>query len=315
MPAKLAAATKAGLHPRNVHGAGYDFAALSAVHPPLAAFVGVNAYQRETIPFDNPLAVKALNCALLKLHYGIGEWDIPPHYLCPPIPGRADYIHHLADALALSNGGSIPQGRGIRVLDIGVGANCIYPLLGHAIYGWSFVGSDIDADALASAQALLKANPASQAAISLRLQTKKSAIFAGVLKSDELFDMVLCNPPFHASLAEATAGTQRKWKNLGKAGALNFGGKDNELCCEGGEAGFIGRMIEESRQFQSNCLWFSVLVSKEKTLPGVTKALKEAGVAQRSVINMAQGQKTSRLLLWSFFDERQQQAWRNQRRA
>ena len=64
--------------------------------------------------------------AALLLHmYGVTGWTLPPRYLGPPIPGRADYLHYLADLLALSNGGEIPCGAAIRVLDIGVGANCI----------------------------------------------------------------------------------------------------------------------------------------------------------------------------------------------
>ena len=41
-----------------------------------------------------------LNRAILMHHYGVKSWDIPAGYLCPPIPGRADYIHSVADLLA-----------------------------------------------------------------------------------------------------------------------------------------------------------------------------------------------------------------------
>ena len=58
-----------------------------------------------------------LNRALLKADYGIDFWDIPPNYLCPPIPGRVDYIHHLADLLARSNNNEIPRGPQIKALD------------------------------------------------------------------------------------------------------------------------------------------------------------------------------------------------------
>jgi len=141
--------------------------------------------------------------------------DVPAQYLCPPIPGRADYLHYLADLLSESNGGEIPRGKSVRVLDIGVGANCIYPLIGHATYGWQFVGTDVDAVALNNAQRILDANQLSDA-VELRLQKSRTAIFSNVTKADEFFDLTLCNPPFHASLAEARHGSQRKWKNLGK---------------------------------------------------------------------------------------------------
>ena len=155
----------------------------------------------------------------------------------------------------------------------------------------------------------------------LRRQASRNAVFSGVMQADELFDLTLCNPPFHASMDAARAGTERKWRNLGKPvqGArsplLNFGGNAVELCCEGGEEGFIGRMIAESTAFRSHCLWFTTLVSKASSLPAVRRALKKAGVESERTIDMAQGQKQSRIVAWSFFNERQQQAWRNRRRA
>jgi hypothetical protein len=52
-----------------------------------------------------------------------------------------------------------PSGeQSIRVLDIGVGASCIYPLLGFRKFGWSFIGSDIDATSLQWARDNLSRN-------------------------------------------------------------------------------------------------------------------------------------------------------------
>ena len=312
-------AEKPGLHPRNKHRGRYDFRQLVASSPELAAFVAPNAYQDDSIDFANPEAVRALNRALLKQMYGITGWDLPAQYLCPPIPGRADYLHHLADLLADSNGGSVPHGDVIRVLDVGVGANCVYPLIGHSEYGWSFVGTDIDRAALASAQVTVDANGGHRDTIELRLQASRSSVFKGVLRADELFDLVMCNPPFHASLDEARAGTERKWQNLGKAASgvkapvLNFGGQSAELCCAGGEEGFLSRMIAESVQIPNSCLWFTALVSKSSSLPTVYRALKQAGVQDSRTIEMAQGQKKSRIVAWTFLNARQQKAWRNTR--
>lgn len=308
---------KTTLHPRNPHRSRYDFTQLVAASPELAAFVAQNAYGDESIDFANPAAVKALNRALLKSVYGIADWDIPPQYLCPPIPGRADYLHHLADLLAEGNGGVIPRGVAVRVLDIGVGANCVYPLIGQREYGWQFVGADIDAAAIANAQRIVEANGLGSA-IALRLQTSPAHIFKGVVQADEMFDLTLCNPPFHASLAEAAAGSQRKWKNLGRdAGrnkpVLNFGGQGAELYCEGGEETFVRRMIAESVQFRAHCLWFTTLISKSASLPAVYRALKQAGVLQHKTIGMAQGQKQSRIVAWTFLDEKQQREWRRSR--
>jgi 23S rRNA (adenine1618-N6)-methyltransferase len=122
----IRSALKNQLHPRNRFRSGYDFPALVERHSPLAAFVRPNPHGEASVDYANPAAVKALNQALLKQAYGIETWDVPPGYLCPPIPGRSDYLHHLADLLRGSDSSPTPSGRSIAVLDIGVGASCIF---------------------------------------------------------------------------------------------------------------------------------------------------------------------------------------------
>ncbi|MDR6560990.1 MULTISPECIES: 23S rRNA (adenine(1618)-N(6))-methyltransferase RlmF [unclassified Arcicella] len=302
---------KSGLHPRNPHRFRYDFKALIASLPELAKFVFHNQFEVESIDFANPEAVKVLNRALLKHFYGISHWDIPPDYLCPPIPGRADYIHYLADLLASANKGNIPTGNKIQVLDIGIGANCVYPIIGSHEYAWKFVGADIDKKAIASAKAIIEANDSLKNTVACRWQTSPANIFKGIIQQDEYFDLTLCNPPFHSSMAEAKAGTERKWKNLGKNNnkVLNFGGQNNELWCEGGEETFIANMIAESTLFANNCLWFTSLISKKTTLPKAYALLKKVKALEVKTIDMAQGQKVSRILAWTFLTKSQQQDW------
>ncbi len=306
---------KVSLHPRNLHRGRYDFRQLIAASPELAAFVGLNPYGDASIDFADPFAVRALNRALLVHFYAIRSWDIPAQYLCPPIPGRADYLHYLADLLAENSCGIVPRGEPVRALDIGTGANAIYPLIGHRLFGWQFVASDIDAAALTNVQRILDANGG--LATSLRLQTMRQTVFKGIIQPGEVFDITLCNPPFHASLAESHAGTQRKWKNLGKSSSrkplLNFGGQGAELWCEGGEAAFICRMVAESVAFAGRCLWFTALVSKSASLPVVYRALKKAGVCDFRTVEMAQGQKKSRFVAWTFLAENQRSAWAHAR--
>jgi 23S rRNA (adenine1618-N6)-methyltransferase len=312
-------ANKGQLHPRNRHQGRYDFPALIKASPELAAFVIINPYGNESIDFANPAAVKVFNRALLKQFYGIAHWDIPADYLCPPIPGRADYLHYLADLLASSNGGEIPRGAKVRALDVGVGANCIYPLLGHREYAWQFLGSDSAAEAITSAMAIVQANPGLSDAIALRQQTDATHIFQGLLNSAERFDLTLCNPPFHASAEEASSGSKRKWRNLGKLDpkrklpVLNFGGQAAELWCTGGEAAFVSRLIKESAQVGQQVLWFSSLISKASNLPLVYAALKQVGALQVKTVEMAQGQKQSRFVAWTFQTPEQQKSWRQAR--
>ena len=302
------------LHPRNRHQGRYDFAALIAVEPRLKAFMIINPYGKPSIDFANPAAVRVFNAALLKQLYGIKDWQIPEGYLCPPVPGRADYIHGLADLLASDAKGVIPRGAGFTALDVGTGANCIYPLLGQHDYGWRFIASDIDAQALANARQTLRAN-ALDKVIELRLQSDKSAFFKGVLRADERIVCTLCNPPFHSSAAEASTGSERKWRNLGKQDpqrklpALNFGGKSNELWCKGGELTFVRNMIKESKDYAEQVLWFTTLVSKSAHIRLLQRVLKQVGAVDVQVCSMAQGQKQSRFLAWTFHTAEQRQAW------
>jgi 23S rRNA (adenine1618-N6)-methyltransferase len=314
-PGSEKGAKQTSFHPRNRHQGRYDFPAMIKQCPPLAAFVITNSYGNLSIDFANPTAVRVLNQALLQQLYGIDFWQIPPGYLCPPIPGRADYIHGLADLLATGNHNVIPRGDAVRVLDVGVGANCIYPILGRVDYGWQFVACDVDAKALVAAQKIVQKNPSLNGGIELRQQPDSAHIFAGVIRADDLFDLTLCNPPFHSSAEEASFGSARKWRNLGlqdparKLPKLNFGGQQHELWCKGGEASFVRSMIRESAQHAAQVFWFTSLISKAGNLPDLQFALKKSGAKEVRVVPMAQGQKQSRFLAWTFLDLAQREQW------
>lgn len=291
------------LHPRNKHNGQYDFPKLISGYPPLQNFVSLNPYGTSTINFFNPQAVKALNKSLLISYYGIRYWDIPKNHLCPPIPGRADYIHYVADLITPQNPTTDTQQKR-KCLDIGVGANCIYPIIGVTEYGWTFVGSDIDPASIENARKIATSNPVLAHQIELRLQKERRKIFDGVIAPDDYFDLTICNPPFHSSKEEAEEGTLRKLSSLkGKKvskAQLNFGGNANELWCEGGELQFLLNMIAESGQYRKNCGWFTTLVSKEKNLDKLYTKLKSVDVAEYRTIRMHQGTKSSRILAWRF---------------
>lgn len=295
---------KRGLHPRNRHVAGYDFPGLVESCPPLAPFVRPSPAGTPTIDFADPAAVMTLNQALLKRDYGVGHWDLPRGYLCPPIPGRADYIHHLADLLSESGSKAIPRGRKVVVLDLGVGANCVYPIIGASEYGWSFVGTDIDPIAVAWARQIIAANSKLAELVECRLQPSALDLFRSVVKPRERFAASICNPPFHASPEQAAAGALRKARNLrGRKvtkPVLNFAGRNHELWCEGGESGFILRLIAQSAEQPGLCAWFTTLVSKRETLPALYRALTAVKATDVRTIDISHGQKNSRILAWRF---------------
>ena len=302
------------LHAESRFHGRYDLKKLQESCPDLSEFVFVNEYDSETINFHDPQAVKMLNKALLAYHYKIKNWDIPENYLCPPIPGRADYIYHIADFLGGNNYREIPE---ITCLDIGVGSSCIFPIIGSNEYNWNFIGSDVDPAALESAQNILNENPTLKSKVELRYQSNSSKIFEGIIQEDDRVDLTICNPPFHGSAKEARASSRKKIRNLthytNKDKTLNFGGQPNELWTEGGEVAFIKNMIRESKEVSGKCYFFSTLVSKNEHLFELKETLESENVFYHRTINMGQGNKWSRLLLWTFMDFEEQDKWKKAR--
>jgi 23S rRNA (adenine1618-N6)-methyltransferase len=299
------------IHPRSKHRGRYDFEALCESHPELNEYVKLNPYDQKSIDFSDANAVKALNTALLKHFYDIKYWDLPADYLCPGVPGRADYIHHIADLLASCNDEVIPQN--IKVLDIGTGANCIYPIIGSKTYDWQFVGSEIDGKAIENARKIIENNPELADNIQIRKQENDSNIFHGIFQEKDYFDLVICNPPFHSSAEEAMASALRKTNNLSHKKEdkpnLNFSGQKGELWYEGGEKKFVQLIIEQSRLFGDSCFWFSTLVSKYSNLKGIYKSLRAEDAVAIRTLPMGQGNKSSRVVAWTFLSREAQTKW------
>ncbi|MEH0689722.1 23S rRNA (adenine(1618)-N(6))-methyltransferase RlmF [Vibrio cholerae] len=324
--------SKPGLHPRNKHQGRYDFAALVNALPALKPHVITTPAGDKSISFSDPTAVKLLNKALLVHHYQVSEWDIPKGYLCPPIPGRADYIHRLAELLETD----VPEAKhaSVHALDIGVGANCIYPIIGAVDYGWHYVGSDVDEVSVDNANQIASANAVLKGKIESRLQRDSRFVFKHIIAKGERYALTTCNPPFHKSLEEAQQGSEKKLANLSRnrtkksnnkaavvaanaprhktqqgSPILNFGGQKAELWCPGGEAAFVKKMAFESRDVASQVLWFSTLISKKENVRWLRKNLEKAGALEVRVVEMSQGQKVSRFMAWTFHDKAKRATW------
>lgn len=301
------------LHARSLHHDGYPLAELVQKHIALKSFLVKKVDGELSVNFSDPDAVKALNTALLAYYYQVKFWDIPQGYLCPPIPGRADYVHYIADLLAEDNQGQVPTGKSVKGIDIGTGANLVYPLLAQKIYAWKMLGTDIDGVAIKSAENIIFANKGLTNNIKVRHQNSASNIFKGIIKPDEHYRFCMCNPPFHRSAVQAQAGSNRKLNNLkshaAKRGSqlksstnpsLNFAGQSNELWCDGGELAFIQRMMLQSQDYASQIQWFTSLVSKQSHIQPLSKYLKKLSIDTIRVVEMAQGQKVSRFIAWRF---------------
>tara|TARA_R110000787_G_scaffold271939_5_gene379228 strand:- start:4880 stop:5746 length:867 start_codon:yes stop_codon:yes gene_type:complete len=286
--------TKPGLHPRNKHKNGYNFDVLTKHNKGLQAFITKNKYGNVTIDFSDPKAVRELNKTLLEVHYGIKKWNFPEENLCPPIPGRVDYLHHLADLLTASD---ITEN--ISILDIGTGATCIYPLLGVEVYNWNFVGTDIELESLHTAQDIIEDNNF-DSKIVLRQQFDEANILKGIIEKGDSFSAVICNPPFYKSEMEAKGANARKSRNLGNNAVRNFAGNNNELWYPGGEKAFLHNYFYQSSLYKKTSVWFTSLVSKKENIESLQNSCEKLKVKNFKVIPMHQGNKVTRIVAWQF---------------
>ncbi|WKW45449.1 23S rRNA (adenine(1618)-N(6))-methyltransferase RlmF [Myroides sp. JBRI-B21084] len=283
------------MHSNNLHNKPYNFKELIIKVPELSPFIVKNKMGIDTVLFANQQAVYYLNKALLLCFYGLDYWDIPKENLVPPVPGRADYLHYLSEI--------IPNTSKTTILDIGTGASLIYPLIGHALFNWNFVATDIDSKSIQNAQQIINNNKHLSLNIFLREQSKQNQILKGIINDTDFFDAVICNPPFFKSKKEADTQTLRKLKGLNNTRnvklAHNFSGKNNELWCEGGELVFVKKLINESLLFTKNVGCFTVLISNENNLKPLQNMLQNK-VKYLKIMEMSQGNKKSRILAWRF---------------
>jgi 23S rRNA (adenine1618-N6)-methyltransferase len=279
------------LHPKNKFNKGYDFDALIIKNPLLKEFVIENKFGAVSIDFSNPIAVREINKALLFTYDALSVWNFPEGNLCPPIPGRLDYVHYLAELISSEEN--------VKILDIGTGASCIYPLLGVAEYNWSFVAADIDVDSLDAAQDIVDDNGL-KSKIELRQQLDENQILKGILKDSDSFTATMCNPPFYKSAEEAQGANRRKSRNLGNNTVRNFAGNNNELWYVGGEKAFLHNYLYESSLYKKSSIWFTSLVSKKENIKSLEASSKKLGAIDFKVIPMTQGNKVTRIAAWRF---------------
>ena len=69
-------------------------------------------------------------------------------------------------------------------------------------------------------------------------------------------------------------------------------------------------MIKESFEFSKNCLWFTTLVSRKENLDFIYDALEDIEVMEYKTIDMAHGQKISRVIAWTFLSKEEQKEFK-----
>ncbi|CAN6277375.1 unnamed protein product [Urochloa humidicola] len=307
------------IHPRNRYAAAApDFAALAELYPSFRPFVSVSERGRASVDFTDFSATRELTRVLLLHDHGVNWW-IPDGQLCPTIPNRSNYIHWIEDLLSSNLIPPIPSSSGrVRGFDIGTGVNCIYPLLGASLLGWSFVGSDVTDVALEWAKKNVESNPHLAELIEIRNANaasfiseseaivrdnilepeegramQKPPVLVGVVKESESFDFCMCNPPFFESIEEAGLNPKTA-----------CGGTAEEMVCDGGELAFVTHIIEDSVSVKNSFRWFTSMVGRKANLKLLMSKAREAGASVVKTTEFVQGQTARWGLAWSFIAPR-----------
>ena len=258
---------------------------------------------KKTLDWQDPEQLRTLTRALLRQHFNL-RVGLPPDRLTPAVPVRYKYIQWIQRLLDTTSGSFTTEhdtNRQISGLDVGVGASCIYPLLGCATHPtWRFYGTDIDAKAISTATANVSKNKLDPR-IRLLFTTPDSPLFPLDTLGAESLDFTMCNPPFYASADERTASAAAK-KRAPRAACT---AADIEAITEGGEVAFALRMVEESRQLRDRVQWYTIQLGKDESVAAVVDELREAGCSNWAVGNLKPGHVTvRRALAWSWRDLR-----------
>ncbi|KAJ2234492.1 hypothetical protein IWW45_003356 [Coemansia sp. RSA 485] len=277
-----------------------SYKALAEKFPELTPFlVPMQSSERRpwcSIDFKDPLAVRALNRALLKVYFGL-DVTLPRDSLCPKVANRLNYLRWIKHNISCD----FPL-EPLKGLDIGTGSSCIYPLLGaRFLECCSFVATEINAESVRIAIANVAQNDLVDKIHVYQNPNRElklpldCADFPG-----RSFTFSMCNPPFYANEEERTALRESK----ADSPSLNTLAKADELYTEGGEEQFLSDMADESKILAERIVWYTTMVGRKRTL-GVLKAkLASLGAKQIREGTLVQG-KTSRWVLgWSFVDKR-----------
>ena len=293
------------MHPRNIYSKCQpNFAELARKYPSFSKHMILQDDGKSFLNWKDVQAHVELTKTLLQEDFKI-SWNIPPDFLCPPIPQRLNYIHWIEDLLAgpveveTKPAHSLkipPQARGV---DIGVGASCIYPLLGvRSQPGWKFLGSDINKSSLESARENVKRNGL-EGNIEVRLMDNKKRLLVDLLKEEDgEFDFVMCNPPFFSSMAEA--------RNASHVRACS--GNLDEMVADGGEVAFVCRIIEDSKKLQTRIRWYTSMLGHRSSVKTIVGEAKAAGAKQVRTTKFFQGKTVRWAVGWSFHAQEVKQA-------
>ena len=292
------------LHSRNVFRIKPPiFKDLAEKYPDFRRNCYIGRGGKVSIDFKNLEAISTLSKVLLLEYFGL---DVELPTLVPRIPQRMNYILLIEDLLNANN-----ISNNIMGIDIGTGSSCIFALLGAKINNWTVFGTEIDETSMVIAKENVKRNLLEDK-IHL-VYSKQGTIFENIFEcSTEQFSFCMCNPPFF----DVEEGEKRFLYNNPDNLIQNHFLKDlmgnrsaptsatiasaNEMFYEGGEVGFIGKIVQESLIYKKQIRIFTSMIGKRNSIAPLKMLLSGLQDVQFNVYKLSQGKTQRWVIAWTF---------------
>lgn len=164
---------------------------------------------------------------------------------------------------------------------------------------WRYFATEMDEKSFSYAVKNVEAND-----LTSRIKVVRISPLEGILPLDRHnikgADFTMCNPPFYDSEAEML-----KTFDKNEAPSAVCTGADCEMITEGGDAGFVINMVNESKVLGTRIQWYTSMLGKLSSVSMVTQRIKELGCTNWAVGCLNTGGKTKRWVVgWSWGDMR-----------
>ncbi|KAF2713075.1 hypothetical protein K504DRAFT_472549 [Pleomassaria siparia CBS 279.74] len=257
------------------------------------------------LDFQDPETLKVLTAATLEIDFGL-KIDLPDDRLCPPVPNRWNYvawIQALLDTTSPTYRDEYDPDRKVVGLDVGTGASAIYALLClRTRPNWTMCVTDVDKKSFDSAARNLALNNMLTRTKMLQTMETNALVPLNFLKVDRL-DFTICNPPFFSDEKDMRSSIKGEGKSWTPNSVCT--GSGTEMVCEGGDLGFVTRMVEESLLLKDKVSWYSSMLGKMSSAKAIVGLLKKHGITNWAVGCLEPGATTKRwVVAWSFGDYR-----------
>ena len=240
---------------------------------------------------DNKLSLLITKC-ILDFYFKIKYYSIPNNFLIPPVPSRLNYINLIKTLLISFNILTSKEENEIIGIDIGTGANLIYPLLGYSLYKWKFICSEINNEAFENSIKIIKENKLEEY-IKLIKQKYKNYIFVGIINREKKYTFSICNPPYYDYEDEI------KKEDKNKNCEYNF----DEIYYKNGEVGFFNKYFQESLCYSKNIFLFTYLIGKKSNAEKIYDQISEdKNIKYCDMKKIKTGNNIRYIIFWTFFN-------------